>query len=136
MARTPNAKYAKETDQYDLFDALQFQIKKRITFESATEVLGEIPANSILGTIVIARKTAWDAITAAELGDGSDTDAYAVTGDMNLTGAIPGGEDGAVEVVVLNKFIGSDTNLTLTLDQGAASEGEAFIAASVLELNP
>jgi len=106
-----------------------------VTYASATQTLGTIPANSLVTQVTVVRTTAWDAITTFEVGKSGDTDWLATTEEANVDGDIPSGEDGAAEVVAQNKVVTSETNVVLTLDQGAATEGAGFVVVEYVEMD-
>jgi len=124
-----------ETDPQDFAEALEgLVLVKPITYESATQTLGTVPANSIIGPVYIIRTTAWDAITTFEVGKSGDTDWLVATGQANVDAAIDSGEDGNVEIAASYKIVTSDTDIVLTLDQGAASEGAGYVLVPFREL--
>lgn len=104
-----------------------------ITYASATQTLGTVPANSIITSIYVARTTAWDAITTFEIGKAGDTDWLVTTVEANVDGAIPSGESQDVEVVSDAKAVDAATAVVVTLDQGAASQGAGYIALVYME---
>jgi len=104
-----------------------------VTYESETFTLGTVPANSIILDRYVARTTAWDAITTAEIGKAGDTDWLVTTVEANLDGAIPSGESQDVEVVSDAKAVDAATAIVITLDQGAATEGAGYVALVYVE---
>jgi len=104
-----------------------------ITYESATQTLGTVPANSIITGIYVARTTAWDAITTFEIGKAGTTDWLVTTVEANADGAIPAGESQDVEVVSDAKAVDAATAVVITLDQGAATEGAGYVALVYME---
>lgn len=124
-----------QTDPADFMNELtRLAIVQTITYASATQTLGTVPANSIILNRRIVRTTAWDAITTFEIGKSGDTDWLATTTQANVTASIPSGEDGAVEEVTGQKMVTSDTDIVLTLDQGAASAGAGYVVIEYQEL--
>lgn len=104
-----------------------------ITYASATQTLGTVPANSIIQSIHVARTTAWDAITTFEIGKTGDTDWLVTTAEANVDGAIPSGESQDVEVISDAKAVDAATDILITLDQGAASQGAGYVALVYVE---
>ena len=103
------------------------------TYTSATFTLGTVPANSIISDIYVARTTAWDAITTAEIGKAGDTDWLVTTVEANLDGAIPAGESQDVEVVSDARAIDAATPIVVTLNHGAATQGAGYVALVYME---
>lgn len=104
-----------------------------ITYASATQTLGTVPANSIIQSIYVARTTAWDAITTFEIGKSGDTDWLVTTGEANVDGAIPSGESQDVEVISDAKAVDAATAIVLTLNQGAATAGAGYVVVVYVE---
>lgn len=102
-------------------------ISKLITFTTATQTIGTIPANSIISAVRVVRTTKWDALTTFEIGKSGDTDWLATTGQANLTGNIPAGEAGVVEEVGTQKVVTAATPVILTINQGAATAGAGWV---------
>lgn len=120
-----------QTDPQDFANELAgLAIWKEITFESATLTVGTVPGNSLITDAIIARTTAWDAITAFEGGKSGDTDWLFDTTAANVTGAA-----GGAEVIQVNQMVTEDTDVVLTLDQGAATEGAGFVLVRYTELD-
>lgn len=114
----------------DLLDSLggyQLMPSSQITFASATQNIGSIPANSLIKTVYVIRTTAWDAITTFQVGK-TGTAAWLVdTAEANVNGAIPAGEEGTVEIIDVNKVVTTTTTITLTLNQGGAAAGAGYV---------
>lgn len=108
---------------------------RRITYQTATLTLGTIPANSVIGNRYIVRTTPWDAITTFEIGKSGDTDWLVDTTQANLTGALDAGETGAVEVIQGQKVVTADTDVIMTINQGAATAGAGFVVVEYTELS-
>lgn len=106
-----------------------------VTYASATQTLGTVPANSLITQVTVVRTTAWDAVTTFEVGKSGDTDWLATTVEANVTGAVDSGEDGNAEVVAQNKVVTGETDVILTLNQGAASAGAGYVVVEYVELN-
>jgi hypothetical protein len=110
-------------------------IAQAVSYASATQALGTVPANSLITTVRVVRTTKWDAITAFEVGKSGDTDWLCSTAQANVDGTIDSGEAGAAEVISSNKIVTTDTALLLTLDQGAASAGAGCVVVEYVELS-
>jgi hypothetical protein len=133
--RTSTLANALETDPADQIKATPTRtIVKRITFASATQTLGTVPANSLILSRRVIRLTKWDAVTAFEIGKQGDTDWLMTTGQANVTGNIPAGEDAGVEEVSGTKAVTSATDIVLTLNQGAATAGVGYVIVEYQEL--
>jgi hypothetical protein len=112
----------------------KFSTRTAITFESATQTLVTVPANSNILRTKIIRTTAWDAITTFTVGKTGTLDWLATTVQANVTAAITGGEEGDAEVVENNKVVTTATPVILTLNQGAASAGAGYVVIEYQEL--
>lgn len=133
---TPTIKNFPGIDPKDFADALEgLALVQAVTFASATLTLGTVVANSIIGPAYIIRTTAWDAITTFEIGKTGDTDWLVTTTQANVDGVIDAGEDGNIEIVSVHKIITSDTDILLTLNQGAAAAGAGFVLVPYRELS-
>lgn len=131
---TPNLAKFQETDPADFFKGLPHQaIVKRVTYQSATQTLGTIPANSLILSRKVVRTTKWNVVTTFEIGKSGDTDWLMTTAQANVTGNIPAGETAGVEEVAGAKAVTVATDIVLTLNQGAASAGAAYV---VIEYQP
>lgn len=106
-----------------------------VTYASATQTLGTVPAGSIITDVLVARTTKWDAVTTFEVGKSGDTDWLVGTVAANVTGAIDSGEDGGVERIAVNKYVAGDTDIVLTLNQGAASQGAGYVVILYTEVS-
>lgn len=132
---TPTIKKFQQFDTQDFINNLEgLAVVAKITYESATQTIGTVPANSIIGTRYIVRTTKWDAITTFEVGKSGDTDWLATTTQTNVDGAIDSGEDGNVEAITGNKVVTSNTDIIVTLDQGAAAQGVGYVVVPYKEL--
>lgn len=109
-------------------------IVKEITYESATLTAGTLPAYSFAPWVFIVRVTPWDVITSILVGKSGDTDWLADTDDANLTAPLPSNEDLGVEAIAINKGVLTDTDILVTINQGAASAGLAYIVIPFVEL--
>jgi len=98
-----------------------------ITYISATQTIGTVPANSLIKKVHVVRTTAWDAITTFQVGKSGTADWLVGTAQANVDGAIAAGEQGAVETVEVMKVVTSATSIVLTLNQGAASAGNGYV---------
>lgn len=133
----PSLKDFQEIDPATLADAMQgLAIKAKVTYLSATQTLGTVPANSLITTIAVVRTTAWDVITTFQVGKSGTLNWLIDTTEANVTGAIPAGEAGAAEVIAVDKVVTADTPIVLTLNQGAASAGVGYVVVNFVELNP
>lgn len=103
-------------------------IVAKITYTSATQTIGTIPARSVVTQTIVARVTEWDAITTFHVGKNGDTDWLCDTATANVTGAAGGGE-----VVDNGAFVTADTPVIVTLNQGVASQGEGYVIVKYLE---
>lgn len=112
----------------------RFSVRTVITFESVTQTLLTIPANSVIQKTTIIRTTAWDAITSFVVGKSGTTDWLATTVQANLTAAVTGGEEGDAEVVENNKVVTTATPILATINQGAASQGAGYVIVEYQEL--
>jgi hypothetical protein len=120
-----------QTDPQDFANEIgSLAIWKEVTYQSATLTLGTVPANSVITDVIIGRGTAWDAVTTFEVGKSGDTDWLVDTTAANVTGAA-----GGAEVVTANQMVTEDTDVVLTLNQGAASEGSGFVLVRYVELD-
>lgn len=104
-----------------------------VTFESATFTLGTVPANSLITNRYVVRTTAWDAITAFQIGKSGDTDWLMTTAQAGVDGAIPSGEEQAVETVSDVKGVDTATAIIVTLNQGSAAAGSGFVVLEYIE---
>lgn len=111
-----------------------FSTRTAITFESATQTLVTVPANSVIQKTTIVRTTIWDAITTFTIGKSGTLDWLATTAQANVTAALTGGEEGDGEVIENNKVVTTATPIILTLDQGAASQGVGYVVIEYQEL--
>lgn len=137
MLTSPSIKKVHQVDPRDFLEHLPgLSLKKAVTYQTATGSLGKVPPNSLITTVEIARTTPWTAITAFEVGKSGDTDWLVETAQANVNGAIPSGEGGAVEVIEVHKFVTSETEILLTLNQGAASAGAGFVKVNFEEFSP
>lgn len=124
-----------ETDPNDFAKELPtMAIVKAITYASATQTLGTVPANSVILSRRVIRTTPWDAITTFEIGKSGDTDWLMTTAQAAVTGSIAAGNDGAVAEVIGQVVVTSDTPIILTLNQGAASAGAGYVVVEYQEL--
>lgn len=124
------------TDPADFANLLTGQvIIKAITYASATQTLGTVPANSLITAVRVIRTTAWSAITTFEVGKSGDTDWLVNTTQANVTDALDSGEAGNAEVIAVNKVVTSATPIVLTLNQGAASAGAGYVVVEYVELS-
>lgn len=112
----------------------RFSVKTAITFESVTQTLLTIPANSVIQKTTVIRTTAWDAITSFTIGKSGTVDWLATTAQANLTGAVTGGEEGNAEVVENSKVVTTATPIIVTINQGAASAGAGYVIVEYQEL--
>jgi len=112
----------------------RFSVKTVITFESATQTLLTIPANSVIQRTTIVRTTTWDALTSFTIGKSGTVDWLATTVQCNLTAAVTGGEEGDAEVVENNRVVTTDTAIVATINQGAASAGAGYVVVEYQEL--
>lgn len=132
----PSVKIWDEADPRDYIKALPaLALFKAVTYQSATLTLGTVPANSRIVEVCVVRTTRWTTITTFEIGKSGDTDWLATTAQANVNGAIDAGEDGNVEVISVNKVVTSDTDIVLTLNQGAASAGAGYVMVKFEELD-
>lgn len=128
------AKYLQQ-DPLDFFRGLNsLAIVKRITYQSATQTIGTIPANSIILTRRVVRLTKWDAVTTFEVGKAGDTDWLVSTAQANVTGNIPVGEDAGVEEITGPKVVTAATDIVVTLNQGAAAQGVSYVIVEYQEM--
>lgn len=133
--RTATLARAMQTDPLRLFRAIPFlALVQQVTYQSATMILGTIPAYSLIGDIWVARTTIWNAVTTFEIGKSGDTDWLLTTAEANVTGNLPSGESAAVERIAGQKVVTVDTDVMLTLNQGAASAGNAYVIVEFREL--
>ena len=123
-----------KTDLLDSLGGGQYAARTSVTYGSVTQTLITVPADSLITRVMIARTTAWDAITTFEVGKSGDTDWLADTTAANVTGAISGTEEGEVEVVDLQKVVTTATPIILTLNQGGASAGVGYVVVEYKEL--
>ena len=86
-----------------------------------------VPANSIINRVYVIRTTAWDAVTAFEIGKAGDTDWLVNTTQANVTGAIGSGEEAEAEVINCNKFVETATAVNINYTAGAASAGAGYV---------
>lgn len=120
-----------QTDPQDFANELgSLAIWKEITYQSVTQTIGTVPANSLILDAIIARGTAWDAITTFEGGKAGDTDWLFTTAQANVTGTA-----GGAEVIQINQMVTVDTDVILTLNQGAAAAGSGFVLVRYIELD-
>lgn len=111
------------------------RIVKRITYASATQTLGTVPANSVITAVRVARLTKWNAApTTFEIGKGSDTDWLMTTTQANASGNITDGEAGEVESATLAKVVTSATDIVITLSHNSATAGVAWVIVEFSEL--
>lgn len=136
MPFTPTIRDFVGTDPADFARGLpSLLIIKRITFASVTQTLGTIPANSIIKSRQVVRLTKWNsAPTTFEIGKSGDTDWLMTTAQANVSGNIPAGEDAGVEEVAGNKAVSAATPIVLTLNQGSAIAGIAYVVIEFQEL--
>ena len=114
----------------DLLDSLgggRFAFRTAVTFASATQTLGTVPANCVIERVEVVRITAWDAITTFQVGKSGTTDWLVSTVQANVDGAIAGTEEGEVETIEPAKVVTTATDILLTLNQGAASVGAGYV---------
>jgi len=124
-----------QLDPADFTDALPgMSIIAPLTYASATQTIGTVAASSVITSVYVVRTTAWDAITTFEVGKSGDTDWLATTVQANVNGAIDAGEAGGVEAISANKVVTSDTDIVVTLAQGAASQGVGYVVVNFTEL--
>jgi len=127
---------AQQIDPFDFIKAFaRLGLFRSVTFASATVTLGTVPANSLITRVYVGRTTKWDAVTTFQIGKSGDTDWLATTVDSNVTGAIQSGEAGAVEAIEVNKIVSANTDVILTLNQGAAAAGVGFVSVEFQELD-
>ncbi len=112
----------------------RFSLRKAVTFESATQTLLTVPANSLIQKVSIIRTTIWDAITTFTVGKSGTLDWLSSTAQANLTAALTGGEEGNMEVVETARVITTATPIILTINQGAASAGAGYVVVEYQEL--
>ena len=123
------------TDPFEFAKQLaRLALVRRVTFEDATFTLGTIPANSVILDRRVTRTTPWDVITAFEIGKAGDTDWLVDTTAANVNGALDVGESGNTEVITGDKVVTTDTDIVVTLDQGAAVAGEGYVIVEYAEL--
>lgn len=103
-------------------------IVQKITYTDSTVTIGTLPAYSVVTQTIIARKTAWDAITTFQVGKSGDTDWLVGTTPANVTGAAGDGE-----VISNGKMVTANTPVIVTLDQGAATQGECYVIVLFVE---
>jgi hypothetical protein len=108
--------------------------KTAVTFESATQTLVTVPANSLIQKVTVVRTTIWDAITTFTIGKSGTLDWLATTAQANLTAAIDAGEEGNMEVIETAKVVTTATAILLTINQGAASAGAGYVVVEYQEL--
>lgn len=77
-----------------------------------------LPANCLVTDVEILRTTAWDALTEFTCGIAADPDLLVTNLQHNLTGAAPD-----VETVSVSRYFSSATAVTVTWNQGAATQG-------------
>ena len=125
-----------QTDPADFANELPtLAIIKPVTYASATQTLGTVPANSVILSRRVIRTTAWSAITAFKIGKAGDTDWLMTTAQAAVTGSIPGGEAGAVAQVDGQAVVTEPTPIVLTLNQGGASAGAGYVVIEYQELS-
>lgn len=112
----------------------RWAFKTAVTFESATQTLLTVPANSLIQKTTIIRTTIWDAITTFTVGKSGTLDWLATTAQANLTAALTVGEEGDMEVVENAKVVTTATPIILTINQGAASAGSGYVVVEYQEL--
>lgn len=117
-----------ETDPFDFSRQFMMALFQAITFESATITIGTVPANSAVMRVTVLRTTAWDVVTTFEVGKTGDSDAYMTTAQSNVTAAAPGAETSVAGDVLV-----ADTDIIVTLNQGAAVAGEGYVIVEFLE---
>lgn len=124
------------TDRNDWVNFTPSQvIRKKITYQSATQTIGTVPANSVILSTTVVRTTKWDsAPTTFEVGKSGDTDWLMTTAQANVSGNIPAGEDAGVERRETTHAVTSDTAIVVTLSQGAASAGVAYVLVEYQEV--
>jgi len=124
------------TDPADFAKLLPGQvIVKPVTFTSATQTLGVVPANSLITGVRVIRTTKWSAAPTFEVGKAGDTGWLVNAAQANVAGAVDSGEAGAAEVVAVNKVVTADTPIVLTLNQGSAAAGAGFVVIEYVELS-
>lgn len=87
-----------------------------------------LPANTLVTCRDIVETTAWDAITSFELGWSGDNDALITNAQCGLTGNDPT----TVDIPVL---ITQARTVTVTWDQGAATQGIGYIVLTYVRLD-
>ncbi len=115
-----------QTDPQDFAQQLPMFLRADITFESATQTIGTVPAGATILRRIVTKRTVWDAVTTFEIGNSGDTDAYASTAQSNVTVA-------GVEITTIGEVVSSDTDILVTLNQGAATQGAATVLVEFLE---
>lgn len=131
------AHYDPENWKGDLLDSLgggKWASRTAVTFESATQTLVTVPANSIITSVKVIRTTAWSAVTTFQVGKSGTTDWLVSTAQANVTGAIAGTEEGEVETIEPAKVVTTATAVVLTLNQGAAAAGVGYVIVEYTEL--
>lgn len=123
-----------KTDLLDSVGGGSSASRTAVTYESVTQTLVTVPANSIITTVKIIRTTAWDAITTFQVGKSGTTDWLVSTAQANVTAALTAGEEGDVEVIEPAKVVTTATPVILTLNQGAASAGSGYVIVEYTEL--
>lgn len=137
MLTSPSIKKYSQVDPKEFIDTLSgLSLRATVTHQSATQVIGKIPANSLITSVIVARTQVWNAVTTFELGKAGSTNWLFTTQEANLTGEIPAGEQGTAEIITPEKVVTAETQLTLTINQGSASQGTAFVMVNFVELNP
>lgn len=125
-------------DQYqDTVESLgggNFSTRTAVTFESATQTLVTVPANSIIQKVSVVRTTIWDAITTFTIGKSGTLDWLVSTAQANLTAALTASEEGDVETIEPAKVVTTATPILLTINQGAASAGVGYVIVEYQEL--
>lgn len=110
-------------------------IRKKITYADATQTIGTIPANSVILSTTVVRTTKWNsAPTTFEVGKSGTTSWLMTTTQANVSGNIPSGEDAGVERREATKAVTSDTPVIVTLSQGSASAGVAYVLVEYQEV--
>lgn len=82
-----------------------------------------LPANSLVISVEVLRTVAWDALNNFQVGKSGDVDWLVTNFQHNLTGA--GAPD--VETISVTRWVSSATTVTVTWDQGAATQGEGSV---------
>lgn len=101
--------------------------KAAVTFASATQTLGTVPANSTIDSVKVIRTTAWDAITTFQVGKTGTADWLVSTVQASVDTAIDSGEAGNVEIIEPAKVVTTATDIILTLNQGGAAAGAGYV---------